>query len=274
MSSFVASPQNSSYTPGRVFKSGVKDSNRILLKVRNLSKTYGRAYTPALKEASFDITDGSFNIIYGASGSGKSTLINSLVGLDPPSSGTVYYMDKDLYKMTPNERAYFRAHTMGIVFQANYWVKSLNVLDNVALPLKFLGISEKKALKSALDSLERINMGDYAKKYPALLSGGEQQRVAVARATVNNPSYIVADEPTGNLDSKNGDRIIDLLRYFNKDLKRTIILVTHNMEYLPIADKLFTIQDGNLTENKEEKMEEITKRIYSDYQKSMNRWTN
>lgn len=272
MNQVVASPQNSSYSPGKVFKSGVQDKDRILLKVRGLSKTYGRAYTPALKEASFDIPDGSFNIIYGASGSGKSTLLNSLVGLDPPTSGTVYYLDKDLYKMDPNERAYFRAHTMGIVFQTNYWIKSLNVIDNVALPLKFLGVSEKQALKSAMDSLERINMGAYAHKYPILLSGGEQQRVAVARATVNNPSYIVADEPTGNLDSKNGDLIINLLRYFNKDLKRTIILVTHNMEYLPIADNLFTIQDGNLTVNKDERMEQITQKIYQDYQKSMSRW--
>lgn len=96
--------------------------------------------------------------------------------------------------------------------------------------------------------------------------------MAVARATVNNPSYIVADEPTGNLDSKNGDLIINLLRYFNKDLKRTIILVTHNMEYLPIADNLFTIQDGNLTVNKDERMEQITQKIYQDYQKSMSRW--
>lgn len=226
----------------------------------------------ALKSANFDILDGSFTIIYGPSGSGKSTLLNCLVGLDTPSRGTVTYEGRDLYSMSINKRAYFRAYTMGMVYQTNYWVKSLNVVENVALPLIFLGWSEADAQKSAMDSLSRIDMVHHAKKHIYSLSGGEQQRIALARALVNNPSYIVADEPTGNLDSQAGDDMIELLRYFNKDLLRTVILVTHNMSYLPVGDQLLTIRDGVVEPVDGKNLEQLTGEILDDAIDKMAKW--
>ncbi|MCA9330130.1 ABC transporter ATP-binding protein, partial [Candidatus Saccharibacteria bacterium] len=212
-------------------------------------------------------------IIYGPSGSGKSSLLNAITSMDEPNEGTIYYQDKDLYKMNINDRAHFRAHTMGIVYQTNNWVKSLSVVDNVALPLVFLGARRDNARKSAMDSLVRVGMQDKASKSPFDLSGGEQQRVAMARATVNNPTYIVADEPTGNLDSASGDHIIELLQYFNKQLGRTIVLVTHNMEYLPIGDQLLSIEDGVTQNIDSENINDVSNKIISQTVKRMTRWS-
>jgi ABC-type lipoprotein export system ATPase subunit len=187
-------------------------------------------------------------IIYGASGSGKSSLLNVLSGLQEPTKGQLRYNSESLYDLSANELAYYRAHELGIVYQNNYWVKSLSVLDNVALPLYFIGESRAQAQQKARLALERVHMQEYASKLPQFLSGGEQQRVAMARAIVNDPPIIIADEPTGNLDSKNGDRIIKVLTDFNSIHGKTIILVTHNMEYLPLANHLLEIQDGRVTE--------------------------
>ncbi|MBP7807638.1 ABC transporter ATP-binding protein, partial [Candidatus Saccharibacteria bacterium] len=193
---------------------------------------------------------------YGPSGSGKSTLLNILSGLQKPSAGTVVFGGSRLYELNPNELAAFRANQIGIVYQQNYWVKSLNVVENVSMPMYFLGYSRGTAAKIAITALEQVGMAAYAKKNPSLLSGGEQQRVATARAIVNNPLFIIADEPTGSLDSKNGDMIMNLLQKCQTDLKRTIILVTHNMEYLPLADKLLHIEDGHVVEQKDESIKE------------------
>lgn len=241
--------------------------------VTGVTRTFTRSdETAAVKNATFTIPDGSFTIIYGPSGSGKSTLLNCLVGLDLPAQGTVSYGDKDIYQLSENERAYFRAHTLGMVYQTNYWVKSLTVLENVALPLTFLGASVEDAKKGALDSLARINMQHYADSYPFNLSGGEQQRVAMARATVNNPSYLVADEPTGNLDSQAGDAVIDLLRYYNRTLLRTVVLVTHNLAYLPIATQLLTIEDGIVREVGGADRRVVIDRLLADTERRMDQW--
>lgn len=247
-----------------------------LISVKNMSKGYKTTSgeVRVLSDVNFDIPDGSFTVVYGPSGSGKSTLLNCLIGLDKPTSGHITYDGKDVYGMTPNERAYFRAHTLGIVQQSNHWVNSLNVLENVALPLHFLGFSRENANRGAREALDRLGMTAYANKYPTALSGGEQQRVAMARAIVNNPSYIVADEPTGNLDSANGDAVIKLLRYFNKELLRTIVLVTHNLEYLPVADKLLLIEDGMVTDMKDAAIRNVTSHLMSDMQRRIEGWTN
>lgn len=249
-------------------------TNQPLISVKNISRAFkspsGGVY--AIRNASFDIPDGSFTIIYGPSGSGKSTLLNCLVGLDKPTEGSVTYEGKDLYSMTPNERAYFRAHTMGMVYQTNHWVHSLNVIENVALPLTFLGMTRHDALKGAMDSLVRVNMQQHAHKYPFDLSGGEQQRIAVARATVNNPTYIVADEPTGNLDTKNGDEVIELLRYMNKKLLRTVILVTHNLSYLPVGDQLLSMEDGNARPVTGNSLHQVAERLLDDTVQHMEHW--
>lgn len=224
----------------------MKQSPLFVAKDMSLTFTLGNETVVAVQKASVSIPEGSITIIFGASGSGKSSLLNILSGLQAPTTGTLMYKGTDVYSQTKNELSYFRAHELGIVYQTNYWVKSLNVIDNVSLPLYFLGETKPSAHEKALKALARINMREYAEKYPILLSGGEQQRIAMARALIVDPPVIVADEPTGNLDSKNGDMIIDLLKELHQNDKKTVILVTHNMEYLSIADHLLEIQDGNI----------------------------
>lgn len=202
----------------------------------------------AVNKTNITIPELEITIIFGASGSGKSSLLNILSGLQPPTSGQLLYKGQNLYDYNKNELAYFRAKELGIVYQSNYWVKSLNVIDNVSLPLFFMGFTKQKANERALEALKRINMESYAKKYPILLSGGEQQRIAMARAIIADPPVIVADEPTGNLDSKNGDMIIDLLKQLHRENNKTVILVTHNMEYLSIASNLLEIHDGDVNQ--------------------------
>lgn len=216
-----------------------------------------------LKKADFDLYDNSFNIIYGQSGSGKSTMLNILTGLQKPSAGEVHFAGENVYELSPNDLAYFRANRIGIVYQQNFWVKSLSVLENVSMPLYFLGHSHGMAAKKAMTALERINMQDYAKKYPAMLSGGEQQRIAVARAIVNDPLFIIADEPTGSLDSGSGDMIMNLLYEMQAKEGRTIILVTHNMEYLPYADHLLHVADGVIEEVASHHISDVTDELMS-----------
>ncbi len=229
---------------------GQEPTPRTLISARNLSKHFnvGERNITGVNHADFTIDDGSFTIIYGPSGSGKTTLLNTLTGLDQPTEGSVLYEGGDIYGMTEAELAHFRARTMGIVHQTSYWVKSLTVLENVALPLYFLGYDKANAEREAMESLKRVGLDRYADTLPALLSGGEQQRISMARALVSNPSYIVADEPTGNLDSENGHKIMQLLYYFHKTLNRTIILVTHNEEYLKYATQILHMKDGVVTE--------------------------
>jgi len=167
--------------------------------------------------------------------------------------------------------AYFRAHELGIVYQTNYWVKSLSVIDNVSLPLYFSGLTKPQAHELAKKALDRVGMLSYINKHPALLSGGEQQRVAMARALVNNPPVIIADEPTGNLDSKNGDKIIQLLTDLHRNEGKTIILVTHNMEYLTIADHLLEVEDGKVTEISQKQIPSTVEDILKTTQERMHK---
>lgn len=224
-----------------------------------------------LSDVNFKILENTFNILYGPSGSGKSTLLNILTGLQKPSQGSVTFNNRDIYNLIPNQLAHFRANDIGIMYQQNYWVKSLNVVENVSVPLYFLGYSRAKAQKIAQDTLNRFSMGEYSKKTPFLLSGGEQQRIALARAVVNDPLVIVADEPTGNLDSKNGDMIMGLLQNYQTELKRTIILVTHNLEYLPLADQLIHIQDGRVEEMLDGDIQETTNQLLGDMKARIDR---
>ncbi len=245
----------------------------ILIKATNVHQQFqvGDETVVPLKDVSFNITENSFNIIYGPSGSGKSTLLNVLTGLQRPTTGTVLFEGRDVYNLSPDELAHFRANRIGIVYQTNYWVKSLNVLENVAMSLYFMGYSKSAAAKIAQNALDQIDMGSYAKKYPVLLSGGEQQRVAMARALATNPLFVIADEPTGSLDSKSGDMIMDQLRVCQDDLKRTVILVTHNMEYLPLADHLLHIEDGQVTEMQHESIQKTTDALMEDMRSRIQR---
>lgn len=201
-----------------------------------------------LKDVSFTIPEGSFTMLHGPSGSGKSTILNTLIGLEPPTSGKVCVDGVDLYAQSSDERASFRARTIGMVHQDNYWVNSLSVAENVALPLLLSGWAKQKALFLAKQSIARVGLEEFADYNPTVLSGGQQQRISFARATVIRPRILVADEPTGNLDSVNGDRIIELLKDFNKSYGATVVLVTHNDELLSTSDTVFEVKDGEVSQ--------------------------
>ncbi len=224
----------------------------VVVKFENVSKQFQLDDGPVevLHDVNFSIRRGSFTIIYGPSGSGKSTLLNVLTGLEPPTTGSVVVDGTHLYTLTADERAAFRARRMGMVYQTNFWVNSLNALENVALPLYLTGRSYQEAIGEAKASISRVGLDKYAHYRPNLLSGGQQQRISMARASIVSPMLLIADEPTGNLDSKNGDKIMELVESFKADFGSTIILVTHNLDYLPLSDHRLYIKDGVVTEEK------------------------
>jgi putative ABC transport system ATP-binding protein len=197
-----------------------------------------------LKNVNFTIPKGSFTILFGPSGSGKSTILNTIIGLEPPSSGTVNVSGIDLYSLSSDQRAKFRTHFVGIVTQDNYWVNSLSVIDNVALPLYLSGFQRNKARKMARRSVERVHLERYLNSRPTVLSGGEQQRISVARATVKDPEILIADEPTGNLDTVSGNEILNLLLKQTEGGRSTVVMVTHNPEFLQYSNNILHIKDG------------------------------
>lgn len=223
--------------------------HEVIIDVRKVGKTYqtaGSGATEVLKNVNLSICSTDFAIIYGPSGSGKSTLLHHIVGLELPTEGRISIRGTDITKLNSEERAVFRAEKFGMVYQFWYWAKALNVLDNVAMPLFITGVPEAKARKKAMQALEEVQMEKYANKLPIVLSGGEQQRIALARALVNNPWIIIADEPTGNLDTHNADQVMQVLQLLNVKKKRTVIMVTHNLAYLPLATKTIAMKDGNV----------------------------
>ena len=248
---------------------------QAIIQASNISQEFkiGDEVVRPINSATFGLMESSFNIIYGPSGSGKSTLLNILTGLQRPTVGTVTFDGHEVYNLTPDELAFFRATQLGIVYQTTYWVKSLNALENVSLPLYFLGYNRARAAESAQFALEQVEMGAYAKKFPVMLSGGEQQRIAMARALVSSPLFIIADEPTGSLDSTNGDKIMHLLRDAQQQSHRTIILVTHNMEYLPLADHLLHIEDGHVQQLQEGSIKKATDELFLQMQARIHRYT-
>lgn len=219
----------------------------IVIKVEKLKKEYPiegeEKGIEVLKGVDLEIKSTDFAIFYGPSGSGKSTLLHHIVGLEKPTSGKVIIRGTDITKLNDEERAIFRAEKFGMVYQSAYWAKSLSVWENVAMPLFIDGFEEKKAYQKAMESLRDIGMDKYAKKLPTQLSGGEQQRVGLARALVNNPWIIVADEPTGNLDTHNADVVMEIFQKLRAK-KRTVIMVTHNLTYLPVATCTIAMKDG------------------------------
>lgn len=249
-------------------------TNKPLIEVKDITKSFETTagIVNILDKTNFTIDEGSFTIIYGSSGSGKSTLLNILMGLDAPSTGEILYAGKNMYGQGDEVLANFRANTRGIVQQSNYWVKSLTVVENVSMSLYFSGMSRRAAAKKSLEALEQVGMQKYAHKLPHFLSGGEQQRVAMARALVHDPTYILADEPTGNLDSKNGDAIIDLLRKSN-EAGRTIVLVTHNLEYLPIATNLLLVRDGHVIQSTGNDSKKFTEQLLDQMKKRIDIWS-
>ncbi|PIV01762.1 macrolide ABC transporter ATP-binding protein [Candidatus Shapirobacteria bacterium CG03_land_8_20_14_0_80_40_19] len=222
----------------------------FLLQLKNITKTYlsGTSEFDALKDVSLKISEGEFISITGPSGSGKSTLMHIIGLLDNPTSGEVILQGKDIARLNESELAVFRNKILGFVFQQFNLLSKTSSLENVMLPLLYSDIPSEKRKNLALEMLAKVNLSGKLKNLPSQLSGGEQQRVAIARALINNPKIILADEPTGNLDSKTGREVMDLLHKSNKEEKRTIILVTHDPDLANEAERILVIKDGKITE--------------------------
>lgn len=220
----------------------------IIIQVKNLQKEYkvGMQEVPVLKGIDFEIKRGDFAIILGASGSGKSTLLHTILGLENPTGGQVICLGIDLYELDSEDaRSDFRKRHVGMVYQQPNWVKSLSVVENVAFPLALLGFDKSEAIRRAWESLQYLNMQNWVGYVPTELSGGQQQKVALARALVTNPDLIIADEPTGNLDFESGQELMQLLVKFN-ELGKTILMVTHDLEYIKYAKTAIRIKDGKV----------------------------
>jgi len=225
----------------------------MMIKVRNAIRTYrlGKTMVEALRGVDLEIGKGEMVAIMGPSGSGKSTLMHLLGGLDRPDAGTVILGDKDIAKQSRDALAELRGKHIGFVFQAFNLIPTLTAVENVELPMIYQGIPRKERLKKAMRLLEQVGIVDRAHHRPTELSGGEQQRVAVARALANDPELLLADEPTGNLDSKTGRQIMELLSRLNRDLRMTVVLVTHDPGIAAYAERTINILDGKIVDVKE-----------------------
>lgn len=217
-----------------------------MIKANNLVKTYGKKENLffALKDVNISIEDGSTTAIVGKSGSGKSTLLHLLIGLDKPTSGEVLFNGKNIVKDLKTNK--WRSEKVGIIFQQFFLQPQDSVLENVALPLKILGKTKKYRHGQALKALELVGLESRAKSKANDLSGGQKQRVAIARALINKPSLLIADEPTGNLDSENGQVVEDLLFNLNKKLGTTLVIVTHDKDLAKKCQTVITIKDGQV----------------------------
>ena len=217
-----------------------------ILRVENLTKKYGKGESEviAVDNVSFSVQKGEFLAIVGSSGSGKSTLLHLLGGVDRPTSGKVYVDGKDIYTLNDDNLAIFRRRQVGIIYQFYNLIPILNVEENITLPCDLDGNKvDEDRLNDLLKTLKLENRKNHL---PNELSGGQQQRVSIGRSLINNPAIILADEPTGNLDSKSSDEIVELLKMTNKKYKQTIIMITHNKEIANEADRVLTIEDGKI----------------------------
>ena len=217
-----------------------------ILKVENLSKIYGEKDNKvvALDNISFKVEKGEFVAIVGASGSGKSTLLHLLGGVDKPTSGKVFVDGIDIYKLDDDKLAIFRRQKVGLIYQFYNLIPILNAEENITLPLE---LDNRKVDKKELDDLLKVlGMSNRRRHLPNELSGGQQQRVSIGRALITKPAIVLADEPTGNLDSKTSDEIVNLLKKANKEYNQTIIMITHNPDIAKEADRIIEIADGRI----------------------------
>ena len=222
--------------------------SRPLLQLRNLCKVYqeGETARAVLTDVNATVMSGEFAVLLGPSGSGKSTLLNLISGIDVPSSGDVLIGSTNLTALSEKERTLFRRKNIGLVFQFFNLLPTLTVLENLLLPLDLNGVTGKAAKERAMELLDAVGLADRARSFPDRLSGGEQQRVAIARALVHDPSLILADEPTGNLDSDTGSHVMGLLEDLARQSGKTIIVVTHRAEAVSLADRVFLVRAGSL----------------------------
>ena len=220
-----------------------------ILKVENLNKTYGKGenQVKAVDNISFSVEKGEFVAIIGASGSGKSTLLHLIGGVDRPTSGKVYIDGKDIYTLNDDNLAIFRRRQVGLIYQFYNLIPVLNVSENITLPTKLDGRKVNEAKLN--DLLKTLGLEKRRNNLPNQLSGGQQQRVSIGRAMMNEPALMLADEPTGNLDSKASEEIISLLRLSNKKYNQTVIIITHDEKIALEADRIITIDDGKIVKD-------------------------
>ena len=220
-----------------------------VLEVKELTKKYGQGESEviALDHVSFSVERGEFVAIVGASGSGKSTLMNMIGGLDHPTGGSVIIEENDITSMSEDELAIFRRRNLGIIYQFYNLIPTLTAEENIALPWKLDGRKENK--KRLAEILQLLGLEKRAKHLPGQMSGGQQQRVSIGRALINEPAFILADEPTGNLDSRTGMEIMDILKHANQKYKQTILLVTHDEKIALQAGRIITIGDGKIVKD-------------------------
>lgn len=220
-----------------------------ILKIEHLSKTYGEGESAvkALDDVSFTVNKGEFIAIIGPSGSGKSTILHMLGGVDRPTSGKVFVDNTDIYNLNETQLAIFRRRQIGLIYQFYNLIPVLTVEENIKLPL--LLDEHKVDKKQFSDIVKTLNLANRLKHLPNQLSGGQQQRVSIGRALISNPTIMLADEPTGNLDSKNSKEIIDLLKMFNKTFNQTLIIITHDERIALQADRIITIEDGRIAKD-------------------------
>ena len=221
-----------------------------MIKLDNITKIFSteEVQTTSLNGVSLEIKEGEFVAIMGPSGCGKSTLLNIMGLIDTPTEGTYLLNGKDVSTLTENERTDIRKGVIGFVFQSFNLIDELNVNENVELPLLYMGVPAKERKERVLEVLRRMNMSQRGKHYPSQLSGGQQQRVAIARAVISNPKIILADEPTGNLDSKNGLEVMEMLSQLNAE-GTTIIMVTHSQHDATYANRIINLYDGQIIDN-------------------------
>ena len=221
-----------------------------MIKLDNITKIYSteEVQTTSLNGVSLEIKEGEFVAIMGPSGCGKSTLLNIMGLIDTPTEGTYLLNGKDVSTLTENERTDIRKGVIGFVFQSFNLIDERNVNENVELPLLYMGVPAKERKERVLEVLRRMNMSQRGKHYPSQLSGGQQQRVAIARAVISNPKIILADEPTGNLDSKNGLEVMEMLSQLNAE-GTTIIMVTHSQHDATYANRIINLYDGQIIDN-------------------------
>lgn len=220
-----------------------------ILRVENLSKRYGKGQTEvnALNNVSFSVKKGEFVAIVGASGSGKSTLLHILGGVDRPTEGKVWIEDTDVYALNETQLAIFRRRQIGLIYQFYNLIPILNVEENITLPLL---LDHRKVDRNKLNRLvETLGLSNRLNHLPNELSGGQQQRVSIGRALINQPALVLADEPTGNLDSKNSKEIIELLKLSNRTFHQTLIMITHDPQIALQADRMITLEDGRIVKD-------------------------
>lgn len=224
----------------------MKSKQKTVIALKNISKIYeGPPQVKAIDELSLEIQEGDLVSIVGQSGSGKSTLLNMIGLLDTVTEGTVEIEGQDISSLSDNELSKFRGEKIGFIFQSFFLLPGLTAQENVAEGLLYQGIKREERLKKAAEVLEEVGLGDRIRHQPTELSGGQQQRVAIARALVQNPAFILADEPTGNLDKESGMNILNILKELNKQGK-TVVMITHNQEHAKKFKKVITLTDGKI----------------------------